>query len=111
MRRAVMAASGGVLLALVVTLAAGRVPAGANEPAASAVPVFVVDPFWPQPLPPIMELDTTGALLRRGVAPGAHPWPDSEHGIHRNDRDHVWLAGDEARDGTISSSRTTGSSS
>lgn len=51
MRRAVMAASGGVLLALVVTLAAGRVPAGANEPAASAVPVFVVDPLWPQPLP------------------------------------------------------------
>jgi hypothetical protein len=102
MRRAVMAASGGLLLALVVTLAAGRVRAGANGPAASAVPVFVVEPI-------VAAAAAAGHGARHDRraraawgGPGArHPWPDSEHGIHRNDRDHVWLAGNGARDGTI----------
>jgi hypothetical protein len=146
-----MAAAGGVLLALIVTLAAGRPPAGADETSAPVVPVFAVDPFWPRPLPnnwlmgqaagvavdrrdhvwvvqrprtltedergatlkpprslccapapPVMEFDTTGALVRAWGGPAAgHPWPDSEHGIHVDDRDDVWLAGNGARDGMI----------
>jgi DNA-binding beta-propeller fold protein YncE len=151
MRSAVMAASGGVLLALVVTLAAGGASVVADEASGTRAPVFEVDPLWPQPLPnnwlmgqaagvavdrrdhvwvvqrprsltddergatlkpprslccaaapPVMEYDTTGALVQAWGGPGAgHPWPDSEHGIHVDDRDHVWLAGNGARDGMI----------
>jgi NHL repeat len=54
------------------------------------------------PAPPVLEFDQAGALVQAWGGPGAgHPWPDSEHGIHVDDRDHVRLAGNGPRDGTI----------
>jgi DNA-binding beta-propeller fold protein YncE len=54
------------------------------------------------PAPAVMEFDASGALVQAWGGPGAgHPWPDSEHGIHVDDRDNVWLAGNGARDGML----------
>jgi hypothetical protein len=54
------------------------------------------------PAPPVLEFDRHGALVQAWGGPGAgHPWPDSEHGIHVDDRDHVWLAGNGPKDGMI----------
>jgi sugar lactone lactonase YvrE len=54
------------------------------------------------PAPPVMEFDSRGALVQAWGGPAAaHPWPDSEHGIHVDERDHVWLAGNGTRDGMV----------
>jgi DNA-binding beta-propeller fold protein YncE len=46
--------------------------------------------------------DHDGALVGAWGGPGAgHPWPDNEHGIDVDERDHVWLAGNGPRDGMI----------
>ena len=54
------------------------------------------------PAPPVMEFDKSGALVQAWGGPGAgHPWPENEHGIYVDDRDHVWLAGNGPKDGMI----------
>jgi DNA-binding beta-propeller fold protein YncE len=54
------------------------------------------------PAPPVLEFDTEGTLVQAWGGPGAgHPWPDSEHGIHVDHRDQVWIAGNSPRDGQI----------
>jgi DNA-binding beta-propeller fold protein YncE len=55
-----------------------------------------------KPAPPVMEFDAAGRLVTAWGGPGhGHPWPDSEHGIHVDDREHVWIAGNGARDGLV----------
>jgi DNA-binding beta-propeller fold protein YncE len=54
------------------------------------------------PAPPVMEFDAEGGLAQAwGGAGAGHPWPDSEHGIYVDHRDHVWIAGNGPRDGQI----------
>jgi DNA-binding beta-propeller fold protein YncE len=54
------------------------------------------------PAPPVMEFDAEGLLIQAWGGPeGGHPWPDSEHGIHVDHRDQVWIAGNGPRDGQI----------
>ena len=115
------------------------VPTGEGD----RLPQFLVDPFWPKPLPnnwilgqvanvdvdkrdhvwivqrprtltdrevgasqnpplskccfpapPVMEFDQSGNLLRSWGGPGSgYDWPTSEHGIHVDDNDFVWLGG------------------
>jgi hypothetical protein len=54
------------------------------------------------PAPPVLEFDKTGQLVQAWGGPAAgHPWPENEHGIYVDERDHVWLAGNGPRDGMI----------
>jgi hypothetical protein len=125
------------------------------NPAAAAraggVPQFLVEPFWPKPLPnnwllgqvagltvdrfdriwlvhrpnsltereriaeknppparccvaapPVMVFDTSGNLVKHWGGPGTgFNWPKSEHGIHIDSNDFVWLAGNDRTDGQI----------
>ena len=115
-----------------------------------SVPRYVVDPFWPKPLPnhwiigavagvavdrrdhvwithrpstlqpnelrsiwkaapPVLEFDRDGTLLAHWGGPGvsasgvndAFEWPDLEHGIYVDARDHVWLGGGGDKDAQI----------
>ena len=55
-----------------------------------------------EPAPPVLEFDAAGTLLQAWGGPGrGHPWPGNEHGITVDAQDHVWLAGNGPRDGTI----------
>ena len=55
-----------------------------------------------KPAPPVLEFDGKGNLVASWGGPGAgHPWPDNEHGIHVDDHDNVWVAGNGPRDGMI----------
>jgi hypothetical protein len=124
----------------------GREAATADGP-----PTYVVDPFWPKPLPnawglgqvagvavdgrdhvwiiqrprtltddekgaaltpprstccrpapSVMEFDADGSLVQAWGGPGHHPsWPESEHGIFVDHRDHVWIAGNGPRDHVV----------
>src|SRR5262245_6359676 len=107
------------------------------------VPLYAVDPGWPQPLPnrwilgavvgvavdsrqhvwithrpttlqpnetrsiwkaapPVLEFDPNGALVSSRGGPGAgYEWPDLEHGIHVDARDHVWVSGGGEKDSQI----------
>jgi DNA-binding beta-propeller fold protein YncE len=52
--------------------------------------------------PPILEFDQSGNLLRAWGGPGAgYEWPDSEHGIHVDRRDFVWIGGNNEKDNQI----------
>ena len=44
--------------------------------------------------PAVLELDADGTPIRTwgGPAPG-YEWPDTEHGIHVDDDNHVWISG------------------
>jgi NHL repeat len=51
------------------------------------------------PAPPVLELDADGAVVRAWGGPGAgYDWPLSEHGIFVDHLDHVWIAGNHAKD-------------
>ena len=55
-----------------------------------------------KPAPPVLEFDGRGRLVASWGGPGhGHPWPDNEHGIYVDGRDHVWIAGNGAKDGMI----------
>jgi len=123
-----------------ILLAVGLGPGQAQE---AEIPVFEVDPSWPEPLPndwafgqfagvavdsgdhvwilqrpdsleddetflttdpptaeccrpapPVMEFDQGGQFIQAWGGPGAgYDWPDSEHGIHVDATDSVWIAG------------------
>ena len=53
------------------------------------------------PAPPVMEFDADGALIQGWGPAAGSPWPDNEHGIFVDHHDHVWLAGNGAKDGQI----------
>ena len=54
------------------------------------------------PAPPVMEFDQEGNLRQAWGGPGAgYEWPDSEHGIHVDHHDNVWLAGNGPKDAHI----------
>ena len=44
--------------------------------------------------PPVLEFDTNGKFVNAWGGPGTgYDWPDSEHGIAVDYRDHVWIGG------------------
>ena len=52
--------------------------------------------------PPVLEFDQDGALLSSWGGPGSgYEWPQLEHGIYVDGRDHVWLAGGGDKDAQI----------
>ena len=54
------------------------------------------------PAPPVLQFDVEGNLLSSWGRPGGgHAWPSNEHGIYVDHQDHVWLAGNGAKDGMI----------
>jgi len=54
------------------------------------------------PAPPVLEFDAEGALLQSWGGPAAsHSWPENEHGIFVDHKDHVWIAGNGQKDGQI----------
>jgi diguanylate cyclase (GGDEF)-like protein len=51
------------------------------------------------PAPSVIEFDPDGNVVQAWGGPGHHPsWPESEHGIHVDHRDRVWIAGNGAND-------------
>lgn len=52
--------------------------------------------------PPVLEFDQEGNLVRFWGGPGArYEWPASEHGIHVDNNDFVWVGGNGAKDNQI----------
>jgi hypothetical protein len=52
--------------------------------------------------PPVLEFDQQGNLVSSWGGPGAgYEWPQLEHGIYVDDRDHVWLGGGGEKDAQI----------
>jgi hypothetical protein len=52
--------------------------------------------------PPVLEFDTDGTLLSSWGGNGdGYEWPQLEHGIYIDARDHVWLAGGGEKDAQI----------
>lgn len=46
------------------------------------------------PAPSVIEFDPDGNVVQAWGGPGHHPsWPSSEHGIHVDAQDNVWIAG------------------
>ncbi|HYE92123.1 MAG TPA: hypothetical protein VEA38_13935 [Terriglobales bacterium] len=61
------------------------------------------------PAPPVLEFDPDGALVQSWGGPGAgYTWPANEHGIHVDQQDHVWVAGNGPRDGQVLKFTKTG---
>jgi DNA-binding beta-propeller fold protein YncE len=51
------------------------------------------------PAPPVLEFDADGTLVRSwGGAGAGYDWPLTEHGIFVDHLDHVWIAGNNAKD-------------
>ena len=54
------------------------------------------------PAPPVLEFDQSGNLVRAWGGPGkGYEWPSSEHGIHVDASDHVWVAGNGPADNQL----------
>jgi hypothetical protein len=54
------------------------------------------------PAPPVLEFDQEGNLMRFWGGPGAaYEWPASEHGIHVDKSDFVWIGGNGDKDNQI----------
>ncbi len=52
--------------------------------------------------PPVLVFDIAGNLIRHWGGPGeGFQWPKSEHGVHVDGNDFVWLAGNDKTDGQI----------
>jgi len=52
--------------------------------------------------PAVLEFDAAGALLSSWGGPGAgYTWPNNEHGIFVDHKDHVWIAGNDPKDGQV----------
>ncbi|HEU5197304.1 MAG TPA: hypothetical protein VFW70_21385 [Methylomirabilota bacterium] len=55
-----------------------------------------------KPAPPVLEFDSNGRLVASWGGPGhGYQWPENEHGIYVDDKDHVWIAGNGPKDGMI----------
>lgn len=54
------------------------------------------------PAPQVLQFDQAGNLLRSWGGPGpGYEWPQSEHGIHVDYKENVWLGGSGERDAQI----------
>jgi DNA-binding beta-propeller fold protein YncE len=54
------------------------------------------------PAPPVLEFDQEGNLVRFWGGPGVgYEWPASEHGIHVDNNDFVWIGGNGSKDNQI----------
>jgi DNA-binding beta-propeller fold protein YncE len=52
-----------------------------------------------RPAPPVMEFDQDGEFIQAWGGPGTgYDWPDSEHGIHVDATDNVWIGGNGPED-------------
>ena len=52
--------------------------------------------------PPVLQFSSDGKLLRSWGGPGAgYDWPKTEHGIHVDEENNVWLAGNGNEDHQI----------
>ena len=52
--------------------------------------------------PPVLVFDASGNFLFSWGGPGqGYQWPESEHGIHVDANDFVWLAGNGKKDGQL----------
>jgi hypothetical protein len=52
-----------------------------------------------RPAPAVLQFSADGRLLRSWGGPGVgYDWPKSEHGIHVDKHDNVWLAGNDKED-------------
>jgi glyoxylase-like metal-dependent hydrolase (beta-lactamase superfamily II) len=52
--------------------------------------------------PPVLEFDRDGTLVQAWGGPGpGYEWPQLEHGIYVDARDHVWLGGGGEKDAQI----------
>jgi DNA-binding beta-propeller fold protein YncE len=61
------------------------------------------------PAPPVLELDADGTLIQSWGGPGqGQAWPMSEHGIHVDHQDNVWIAGNGPKDGRVFKFTRTG---
>jgi DNA-binding beta-propeller fold protein YncE len=63
------------------------------------------NPPWSKccfPAPPVLVFDRDGNLVRSWGGPGqGYDWPTSEHGIHVDDDDFVWLGGNGPKDNQL----------
>ena len=51
------------------------------------------------PAPPILVFDQEGTLVRSWGGPGeGYDWPQSEHGLHVDYKDNVWIGGNAGND-------------
>ena len=54
------------------------------------------------PAPPILEFDPDGNLINSWGGPGdAYTWPNSNHGISVDDKDNVWIGGNNPGDSHV----------
>ncbi len=54
------------------------------------------------PAPPVIEFSPEGTVLRAWGGPGeGFEWPQSEHGIHVDHSDHVWIGASGGRDAHV----------
>lgn len=54
------------------------------------------------PAPPVLEFDQDGRLVSSWGGPGAgYEWPQIEHGIVVDHKDHVWIGGSGAKDAHV----------
>jgi hypothetical protein len=52
--------------------------------------------------PPVIVFDQAGDVVRAWGGPGqGYEWPESEHGVHVDDNDAVWLAGNGNKDSQL----------
>jgi hypothetical protein len=57
-------------------------------------PRTVPGPSKERAAPPVLEFDSSGTFIRGWGGPrDAYEWPDTEHGIYVDSRDHVWIGG------------------
>ena len=51
------------------------------------------------PAPPVIEFDPNGNVVRSWGGPSdSYQWPQSEHGIHVDNQDNVWIGGNGSGD-------------
>ena len=54
------------------------------------------------PAPPVIEFDPNGNVMRSWGGPSdSYEWPQSEHGIHVDNQDNVWIGGNGSGDAHV----------
>ena len=57
-------------------------------------PNTIPEPERSKAAPPVLEFDAAGRYVNAWGGPGqGYDWPDSEHGIAVDYKDHVWIGG------------------
>src|SRR5207247_560980 len=53
----------------------------------------------PRAAPPVLEFNADGTFIQAWGGPGPqYEWPESEHGIHVDPKDFVWIGGNGSKD-------------